>query len=106
MRWSCQGDGAGQQSWGRRWGCWFAARPPPPSCLAEYASVTIDRMLGVTDQDLHRSEASLGKHRCLADVIRAVVAGPPPQAHIVAVMAGGSILLGHGVAPEGMWWGG
>ncbi len=33
------------------------------------------------DQDLRRSEAWLGNHQCLVGVIRAVVAGPPPQAH-------------------------
>ena len=38
-------------------------------------------MLGVTDQDLRRSEAWLDKRLRLAGVIRAVVAGPPPQAH-------------------------
>jgi hypothetical protein len=38
-------------------------------------------MLGVSDQDLRRLEAWLGNHRRLAGVIRAVIAGPPPQAH-------------------------
>jgi hypothetical protein len=55
--------------------------PSLPSCLAEYASVTAGRMPGVTDQDLHRSEAWLGKQRSLTGVIRAVIAGPPPKAH-------------------------
>jgi hypothetical protein len=41
--------------------------------------------------------------RRLAGVIRAVVAGPLPQAHC-QVMTGGSILLGHGVAPGGAWY--
>jgi hypothetical protein len=80
-RWGCQGGGAGQRSWGRGQGCEFAARPPPPSCLAKYASVTTGRTPGVTDQDLRRSEAWLGKRRRLAGVIRAVVAGLPPKAH-------------------------
>jgi hypothetical protein len=81
VRWGRQGGGAGQRSrgWGRGRG--FAARPPPPSCLAEYASVTAGRTPGVTDQDVRRSEAWLGKRRRLAGVIRAVVAGPPPKAH-------------------------
>jgi hypothetical protein len=62
-------------------GASFAARLPPPSCWAEYASVTAGRTPGDKDQDLHRSEAWLGKGRCLAGVIRAVLAGSPPQAH-------------------------
>ncbi len=39
-------------------GAGFAARPPPPSCRAEYASVTTCRTLGVTDQDLHRTDVA------------------------------------------------
>ncbi len=62
-------------------GMGFAARPPPQSCRAEYASVTAGRTPGVTDQDPRRSEAWLGNRRRLAGVIRAVVTGPPPQAH-------------------------
>ncbi len=81
VRWDRQGGGAGQRSRGRGRGRGFAARPPPPSCLAEYASVTAGGTSGVTDQDLRRSEAWLGKRRRLAGVIRAVVAGPPPKAH-------------------------
>ncbi len=50
--------------------------------LASYVSrlnaMAYDR---VTDQDLHRSEVWLSNHRRLAGMIRAVVAGPPPQAH-------------------------
>jgi hypothetical protein len=38
-------------------------------------------MPGVTDQDLRWSEAYLGDRRRLAGVIKAVFAGPPPQAH-------------------------
>jgi hypothetical protein len=66
---------------GGGWGVGFMARPPPPSCRAEYTSVTASQMPGVMEQDLHQSEAWLGNHQCLAGVIRAVVAGPPPQAH-------------------------
>ncbi len=58
-----------------------AQRPPPTSCLAEYASVTASRTPGVTDQDLCQSEAWLGKCRHLAGVIGAVIAGLPPKAH-------------------------
>jgi hypothetical protein len=67
------GDGGG--------GAGFAAQPPLPSCRAEYASVTAGRMPGVTDQNLRQSEAWLSNYRCLAGVIRAVLAPPPPQAH-------------------------
>ncbi len=81
MQWGCQGGGAEQRSWGQGWGRGFAARLPLPSCLAEYASITAGRTPGVTDQDLRRSEAWLGKRRRLPGVIRAVVAGLPPKAH-------------------------
>ncbi len=59
----------------------FAVRLLPPSCRVEYASVTAGQMLGVTDQDLRWSEAWLCNHQHLTGVIRAVVTGPPPQAH-------------------------
>ncbi len=62
-------------------GAGFAARPPPPSCRVEYATVTAGRTPGVTGQNLRRSEAWLGNRRRLAGVIRAVVAGLPPQTH-------------------------
>ncbi len=81
VRWGCQRGGVRQQSRGQGWGRRFVAQPPPPSCLVEYASVTAGRMPGVTDQDLRRSEAWLGKCLRLAGVIRAVVAGPPLKAH-------------------------
>ena len=81
VRWGRQGGGARQWSQGRGRGRGFTARPPPPSCLAEYASVTAGRTPGVTDQDLRRSEAWLGKRRRLAGVIRVVVAGLLPKAH-------------------------
>jgi hypothetical protein len=69
----------------------FTARLPPQSCWVEYASVTAGRMPGVTDQDLHRSEAWLGNRRCLAVMIRAVVAGPLPQAQRPGCRQGGHI---------------
>jgi hypothetical protein len=81
VRWGHQRGGAEQRRQGWKWGRGFAARPPPPSCLAEYASVTTGWMPGVTDQDLRRSEAWLGKCRRLAGMIRAVVNGPPPKAN-------------------------
>jgi hypothetical protein len=81
VQWGCQGGGAGQQSWGWGRGRGFMARPPLPSCLAEYASVTASRTPGVTDQVLRWSEAWLGKCWHLLGVIRAVVAGSPLKAH-------------------------
>jgi hypothetical protein len=49
---------------------------------------------------VRRSEAWLGNRQRLAGVIRAVVAGPPPQAHRRGRGRGrGGISLGHGVAP-------
>jgi hypothetical protein len=71
----------GSKGGGSGGGVGFATRPPPPSCVVEYASVPAGRTPGVMDQDLHRSEAWLDKRRCLMGVIRAVVAGPPPQAY-------------------------
>jgi hypothetical protein len=79
MRWGYQGGGA--RHWSRGWGRRFTARPPPPSGRAEYASVTAGQTPGVTDQDLHQSEAWLGNRRRLTGVIGAVVASPLPQAH-------------------------
>jgi hypothetical protein len=88
------------RGWGRGRG--FAARPLPPLCLAEYASVTAGRTPGVTDQDLRRSVAWLGKHRRFAGVIRAVVTGPPLKAHRRGCGRGEHLA----VAPGGAWWGG
>jgi hypothetical protein len=73
-RGAAPGSGVGDR--GR--GTGFAAQPPPPSCRAEYASVTTGWTLGVTDQDLRRSEAWLGNRGHLAGLIRAVVASLPP----------------------------
>jgi hypothetical protein len=72
-------------------GAGFAARlPPPPSCRAENASVIAGLTPGVMDQDLRRSEAWLGNRRRLAGVIRAVVAGLPPQAQCRGRSRGGA----------------
>ncbi len=71
-------------------GTGFEARPPPPSCRAENASVTAGQMPGVIDQDLRRSEVWLGNRRCLMGAIRAVVAGLPPQAHCHSHGRGGA----------------
>jgi hypothetical protein len=63
-------------------GTGFAAQPPLPSCWAEYTSIATCRTLGVTDQDLHRSEAWLVNYRSCGR---------------------GGILLGHSVGPGGAW---
>ncbi len=72
-------------------GAGFAARLPPPSYRAEYASVTTGRTPGVTDHNLRWSEAWLGNRRHLPGVIRAVVAGPLPQAHCCGHGRGGHL---------------
>jgi hypothetical protein len=92
------GAGAGAQ------GAGFVARPPPPSCRAEYASVTAGRTLGVRDQDLRWLEAWLGKYRSLAGVMARLLLPACCRRPIIAVVAGGSILLGHGVVPGGAWY--
>jgi hypothetical protein len=76
-----KGAAPGSRVKGRGRGAGFLAWPLPPSCLAEYTSVTACRMPGVMEQDLRWSEAWLGKCQHLSGVIRAVVAGQPPQAH-------------------------
>jgi hypothetical protein len=58
---------------------------------------------GGMDQDLRRSEAWLGNRWHLAGMIRAVVAGPLPQAHCCGCGWGG-ILLDRGVVPGGAWY--
>jgi hypothetical protein len=81
VRLGYQGAAPGIGVGGGGGGAGFAARPLPPLCWVEYASNTAGQTLGVTDQDLRRSEEWLGNHRCLTGVIRAVVASPLPQAH-------------------------
>jgi hypothetical protein len=107
MRWGCNTGGARQLSrgrgrgWGR--GHRFRGAAAAAIVLGVIASVTAGWMLGVTDQDLRQSEAWLGNRRRLAGVIRAAVAGHCHRPNL-AVVAGRSILLGHGVAPGGAWY--
>ncbi len=63
-----RGVAPGSKVGGRGGGAGVTAQPPPPSCWAEYVSVTTGRMPGDTDQDLRRSETWLGNHRRLAGV--------------------------------------
>ncbi len=80
-------------------GTGFVARTPPPSCRAEYARITAGRTPAVTDQDLRRSVAWRGNRRRLAGVMARLSSPARHRRPVVAVV--GSILLGHGVAPEG-----
>jgi hypothetical protein len=82
-------------------GAGFAAQPPPPSCRAEYARITFGWTPDVMDQDLLRSEAWLGNRWHLAGMITGLLLLARRHRPIFAVVARGSILLGHGVAPRG-----
>jgi hypothetical protein len=86
-----RGAGPGSRVGGRGGDVSFGARLLPPSFRAKYASVTTGQKPRVTDQDLHRSEAWLGNHRHLMGIIRAVVAGPLPQAHHCSYGRGGHL---------------
>jgi hypothetical protein len=81
VRWVRQGGGTGQLIRGRGRGRGFRGAAAAAILPGGSASVTAGRTPGVTDQDLRRSEAWLGNRRRLAGVIRAAVAGLPPQAH-------------------------
>jgi hypothetical protein len=83
-------------------GAGFAVWPLPlSSFLAEYARVTTCRTPGVIDQDLRQLEAWLGNHRRLMDVMVGLLLPVCQCRPVVMVVAGGSILLDHGVAPGG-----
>ncbi len=103
VRWGCKGGGTRQLSRGQGRGHGFCGAAAAAIVPGGSASVTTSRTLGVTDQDLRQSEAWLGNRRHLAGMIRAVVAARRRRP-IVAVVAGGSTLLGHGVALEGAWY--
>ncbi len=80
-------------------GAGFEARPPPSSCRAEYASVTAGRTPGVANQDLRWLEAWLGNRRRLMGVMARLLLPARRCRPVVAVVARGSISLGHGVTP-------
>jgi hypothetical protein len=94
--------GSGVRGGGR--GADLAVRLPPPSCRAEYASVTAGWTPGVTDQDLRWLEAWLGHRRCLAGVMAGLSLPARHRRPIVAVAAWGSILLGHDVVLGGAYY--
>ncbi len=81
-------------------GTGFVAWTPPPSCRAEYARITAGRTTAVTDQDLRRSVVWLGNRRRLAGVMAGLSSPARHRRLVVAVVARGGILIGHGVAPE------
>jgi hypothetical protein len=68
------------------------------SCQAEYDRITAGQTPGITSQDLRRSQAWTGNQHRLMQMMSALSSRQRP---VVAVVAGGSISLGHGVTPEG-----
>jgi hypothetical protein len=95
--------GGGVRGGGGGGGTGFVARKPPPACRAEYVRITAGWTPAVTDQDLRRLVAwlGLGNRRRLAGVMAGLSSPARHRRPVVAVVARGSILLGHGVAPEG-----
>jgi hypothetical protein len=77
----------------------FAARPPPLSCQADYARLITGRTPRVMDQDLHRLDVWLGNCQCLAGMMARLLLPAHWHRLVFVFVAGGSILLGHGVAP-------
>jgi hypothetical protein len=104
-----------------RWGCWGATVPGDRvggraggkgtgfalllpllmPCRVEYTCVTVGWTPGVTDQDLRRSEVWLGNRQRLASAMARLSLLACCHWPVVVVMAGGSILLGHCMAPRG-----
>ncbi len=82
-------------------GMGFVAWTPPPSFWAEYAHIIAGRTPAVTDQDLRRLVAWLGNRRRLAGVMAGLSSPARHRRPVVAVVARGGILIGHGMAPEG-----
>eukprot|EP00584_Thalassiosira_punctigera_P018826 CAMPEP_0172566282 /NCGR_PEP_ID=MMETSP1067-20121228/111285_1 /TAXON_ID=265564 ORGANISM="Thalassiosira punctigera, Strain Tpunct2005C2" /NCGR_SAMPLE_ID=MMETSP1067 /ASSEMBLY_ACC=CAM_ASM_000444 /LENGTH=360 /DNA_ID=CAMNT_0013357353 /DNA_START=33 /DNA_END=1111 /DNA_ORIENTATION=- len=67
---------------------------PSSSCQAEYDRVTAGQTPGLTNQDLRRSQAWIGNQYRLVRTMEVLSSRRRP---VVAVVAGGSISLGHGV---------
>lgn len=67
------------------------------SCQVEYDRITAKQIPGITNQDLRRSQAWLGNQYRLTQTMEALSSRQRP---VVAVVAGGSISLGHGVTPD------
>lgn len=66
-------------------------------CEAEYDRITSKQTPGITKNDLRRSQAWIGNQYRLTRAMEALSSRRRP---VVAVVAGGSISLGHGVTPE------
>mmetsp|Transcript_14631 Transcript_14631/g.35262 ORF Transcript_14631/g.35262 Transcript_14631/m.35262 type:complete len:537 (+) Transcript_14631:53-1663(+) len=76
--------------------------PTHSSCQVEYERITAKQTPGLTNQDLRRSQAHEGNQYRLAQTMTALSSRERP---VVAVVAGGSISLGHGVTPDGVRYG-
>ncbi len=74
----------------------------PSHCRAEYDRITSGQTPGVTSQDLRRSQACFGNRHRLLRMMSALSSRRRP---VIAVVAGGSISLGHGVTPESARYG-
>ncbi|KAL7433367.1 hypothetical protein ACHAXH_009245 [Discostella pseudostelligera] len=73
------------------------AIPQTSSCHNEYDRITAMQTPGLTSQDLRRSQAWVGNQYRLIQTMTALSSRQRP---VVAVVAGGSISLGHGVYPN------
>ncbi len=81
VQWGCQGGGAVQQSWGQGQGRGFCGAADAAIVSGRIRQCQCQPEPGGTDQHLCWSEAWLSNCRRLVGVIRAVIAGLPPQAH-------------------------
>eukprot|EP00970_Alexandrium_tamarense_P011885 scaffold2601_cov154-Alexandrium_tamarense.AAC.1 len=73
--------------------------PPISSCRKEYDRISAKQTPGLTKEDFLRSQAWLGNQYRLAQLMKSLSSRTRP---IVAVVAGGSISLGHGVTPTSL----
>jgi hypothetical protein len=67
--------------------------------VAEYERVSANRTAGLTAEDLERSRANVGDRSRLAALAAKLAAPPRRRRPVRVVVCGGSISLGHGVAP-------
>ncbi|KAL7539092.1 hypothetical protein ACHAXR_009021 [Thalassiosira sp. AJA248-18] len=74
-----------------------SSKKTPSSCQAEYERITAKQTPGITNTDFRRSQAWLGNQYRLTQTMKALSSRQRP---VVAVVAGGSISLGHGVTPD------
>jgi len=69
----------------------------PSQCQSEYDRLTTHQTPGLTKQDLIRSQAWTGNQNRIVQMMKKLSSRERP---VVAVVAGGSISLGHGVTPD------